>query len=533
MALKRPSLLSNIETTLRGWIHTDRGDPDGSAKLDLGQVQGQLSSRAGADMFYIDNATNGARAYWNLGAAGVMGLGDFTVTRCVFVPTSNGKAVGLFCLSSNSLEYGYAGTIGTEVSATGDLAVTVWSVAFTTSRRFTVSGFRNTYGGRFVWITIVRTGATLAVYADATPLSGTQSGSTPDWAVSLPASFLHTHVTTASGAATSLNEHVGGAPLVFNRALPLADVAAFVATGRISFADAAGGSMVPIVSPTTLNGGFETAGGGGLDALANWSESAGGSSTITRDTTEYHSGTASCRLSIDSANSNANISQSLLRIGKRYKLSIWAKTDSAGVAQGARVESDSAGSNTQVTSALTADWVRYELVFVATSTSFMLKRGGTLSTVSIWIDDVELVDLGAILQSQIGRTAQPRDKGPNRIHGLSTPGVTPLPASTPQLELLEYNIAATGFLGADQALYFDAHLIARIRIRATGGTPTVTIRRTSSSGTVVINAQATTLNEWIEATIVGGTREGAAGDKYHITLSAAQNVLILIETNPR
>lgn len=140
-------------------------------------------------------------------------------------------------------------------------------------------------------------------------------------------------------------------------------------------------------SPAIANGGFETAGGGGADVFASWTEYiAGGTSTITRDTTEFHSGSASCRLNIDALGNEAGvITAALLTVGKRYRVSFWAKkaggADILRLYNSALVESF----------VLTAGWAQYTCDFTAGATA--LEIYSTTAGAIIYLDDVTISPL--------------------------------------------------------------------------------------------------------------------------------------------
>lgn len=153
------------------------------------------------------------------------------------------------------------------------------------------------------------------------------------------------------------------------------------------------GLTIPLISasPAILNGGFETAGGGGADVFANWQEITSGSSTVNRDTTDFHSGTASCRLDVDGSSSFVGISQTPgVTIGKSYRLRFWAKA-SANTTSALRLSNQLPGLG-DVLYDLTTSWQLFETTFTAQVVNFELIRQDATG-ISIWIDDVELQPL--------------------------------------------------------------------------------------------------------------------------------------------
>lgn len=150
-----------------------------------------------------------------------------------------------------------------------------------------------------------------------------------------------------------------------------------------------------IISPTVLNGGFETAGTGGADVFGTWNEITAGTSTINSDTTNKHSGTAGCRFDIDASNSNAQITQPLLLVvNKKYTYSYWAKASNTSSA----LKITGLGS-TQAAVSLTTSFVNYTGTAAATSTTFDITRQ-TGTSQSIYVDDITLT--AAEVQGGIG-----------------------------------------------------------------------------------------------------------------------------------
>jgi hypothetical protein len=84
-----------------------------------------------------------------------------------------------------------------------------------------------------------------------------------------------------------------------------------------------GGAQYPNL---ILNPGFETPGAGGADVFDSWSEYAYLTSTIARDTSVFHSGAASCKLTFDTGYSY--VYQDLTVVPERqYRLTFWCRGD--------------------------------------------------------------------------------------------------------------------------------------------------------------------------------------------------------------
>lgn len=129
-------------------------------------------------------------------------------------------------------------------------------------------------------------------------------------------------------------------------------------------------------------------------------------------------------------------------------------------------------------------------------------------------------NFGAVIQPEVTQTAQPRDKGPNQLAGLITPGVTPLGG---RMRSIVGKQSVTGFVLGDQGIVFGSHRIAEVWVRPTTATiPTGTLRRTDGSGTTIVTAESFgTQGEWKKLTLTQAARNGKAGDKYHWTITSS------------
>ena len=125
------------------------------------------------------------------------------------------------------------------------------------------------------------------------------------------------------------------------------------------------------------NGDFETL---GAPVFNSW----GSSGTVAADT--GFTGTNSAKLTSDGANSYVDITQSVLAVGVKYRISFMAKTDVAG--RSIRVGAD--GSTGIKVFTLTTGWTLYTYEFIADNASLIFKRD-TLTSASAWIDCVRLL----------------------------------------------------------------------------------------------------------------------------------------------
>ena len=144
-----------------------------------------------------------------------------------------------------------------------------------------------------------------------------------------------------------------------------------------------------LVNPTFNNGGFETAGGGGSDVFAYWTESTAGSSTVNRDTSVYFAGTASCRLDIDVSDNYAQIltATNSLQNGDTVRYFITGKATDPAVSF--RAGGSSAGDSN--VHSMTESWASYtgEKTIANGSTRFALIRNSAADE-SIWFDSVKI-----------------------------------------------------------------------------------------------------------------------------------------------
>jgi hypothetical protein len=354
--------------------------------------------KATRDYVQSDGATTNRRMEGVWGARANVAGSPMTFAAIVYVPTSN-PAVDIYmfhvaALNGDPGPSSASPTLYCRIRTAGACQVVIRGAASTDFRSLSHATFRATYAGRWVRVVVSIPGDSAVsptIWVNGVDVSAGFTASTggmpPNW---MPADLATTYFVAG------LNWVAGVMPNVIpiNRAWAQADVDWWQTTGRLPASDFEGGNAIPIVSPTLNNGGFETAGTGGVDVFATWVEFSQGTSAVVRDTTQSVSGTASCRLDIDASSSIAQVSlsASLIVTGRRYRVSFWARSDVAGTI----VVSDVGGGVTIAT--LTTSWAFYSVDFVPTSTSpvAMFKRGGGQTSRSIWIDDVTITQLGAL-----------------------------------------------------------------------------------------------------------------------------------------
>jgi hypothetical protein len=345
-----------------------------------------------------------------------LGTGDVSISVKFEVPTDATRAFGVCYLGD-----GASGDSGNSLSidiSSGTLRV--GNKVSSTYHSKTSSGFVVAYGGRVVRLDVTRAGSAMACYLNGVLfLSETDSS----WATNLGTS-PYLQVGTRSGSDTFLGE-VHRAQ-VWNLALTAAEVKMNIRTG-IPF-KYRWGTAVDLINSTTptLNGGFETAGGGGADVFASWAEAVAGTSTLNDETTAFHGGAHACRMDIDGSNSLAQVSQSLLTLGKAYRVDLWAKSSSGTPDISIGCASGTSGTHYHIVT-LSASYAQITKRFEANNASFVIKRSSATG-LSLYVDDVTLTPVGCIcdLDFSVGKGLFFPDRSSNRFGAVGQTTVSPV-----------------------------------------------------------------------------------------------------------
>lgn len=146
-------------------------------------------------------------------------------------------------------------------------------------------------------------------------------------------------------------------------------------------------SNTVLISPSVLNGGFETAGAGGADVFANWVESVSGTTTISKETTIVQAGSAAAKLVIDGLGSGAFLSQSICRAGDKYQYSYYARTGSGSATVGV-----ADGSGHVAATTISATYTNYTGIHSPADAYFYIYSQAAGAT--IYLDTITLTDLG-------------------------------------------------------------------------------------------------------------------------------------------
>lgn len=379
---------------------TNLAGGDGSALTNVARIglgQPEVSGVA------FDGATAGTRV---VSLSQALGTNDFTLWARFKVPANSSafnRTIAAFTASATTALASTDWLIF--FNASGQLIVQQYGSSVVNIRQKLISGFQTAYSGQIVDVVSVRTGTNCLVYVNgslASTSDGT-AGTPPGWDQSVGSTYfrLGSYADTGSGDTSGIFDSQIYRTAVFNRALSASDVQSLVKNG-IDPSDQWGNSTVPVVSysPSTLNGGFET---NSLNAAGTWSTTVSGASTVTIDTTgtNSHSGNNSLKMFVDPTNNFAGISASngsqFIPAGKRYRISWWAKRASGTGATPILVSYDNTSTSvSQITA--TTNWTQAVAETTVSSLSgIFIKRASANQGDTYFIDDVEVTQIGAIL----------------------------------------------------------------------------------------------------------------------------------------
>ena len=434
----------------------------------------------------FDEATSGTRIVSTLTSQNI-GTGDMSMWNRFRVFTTTGTTRYIASLSSSSTTADQARACLLYINSIGGLVFYLYGATVTDFRSATIAGFQTLYSGQVVDIVVTRTGATLKIYINGTDTAYSEvtGGTPPAWSDTITSTNLF--IGQSTGTSNIFSGRIYRS-VVFNRALSAGDVTELITTG-VNPADQ-WGTQTQIANTTTLNGGFETAGGGGADAFANWVEFVSGTTTITRDTTVFSpnlSSTASANFTTDASNSSANITlANTLLASKRFRLSFDFRHN--GTAAAGPQYNLGAGSDIVGTATAANTWTSYVVEAITSGTTFAFSRSsGVGATKTSWYDNTILERIGAIvdLDFTVGAGYQATDRSTNALHGTLFNGVE---FTQPKRVAVLY--ATTNTNGNQQMLGTLAiptnAVIEDIIVNSTG-TVTVSVGN-ASAGTQIVNA---------------------------------------------
>ncbi len=418
-----------------------------------------------------------------------LGQSDISLWVRFRVPSSPGTSNrGLMFLSDNT---GYASangpTLSLFVTSTGALEgrITKDTVNYWT-RRVQLSSFVTSYAGQVVDVVFVRNvaGNTAALYVNgnAVGLESSSGTTPPNWNDTLVSGFLVVGRLESTGI---FNDRIYRAA-VFNRALSAQDVADLIVNG-VADADQ-WGTQTQIVGASVNNGGFET---NSLNALGTWNNlGALGSSICSIDTSGLfsNSGSNAGKLTLDSSASfcgfNAANGSNIATVGKRYRLAFFARKGASSGACGVQFGHSLASNAYGVTgTTLTTTHQRTVAEFVAAHGTIALGRqSGSAANAEIYIDDVSLERIGAIVDLNLGEGAGLcfTDRSTNGLHGVGNGGVSHIVPGREGCVRIRTTASGNTQLGGAGIIPANAR-IRFITADAVSGTPTVTLGNASGS----------------------------------------------------
>jgi hypothetical protein len=147
-------------------------------------------------------------------------------------------------------------------------------------------------------------------------------------------------------------------------------------------------------SELVANPGFETAGGGGDDVFASWTEDKQ-TGTISDEAVVIHGGTHACKILEGTSTSSVHVRQNLtVTLGGLYKISVWGQGDGTN---GGYLQVDHSGSPTVwddvalATGAAYAQTTRYGTVASGTTWRLILRSAApTVNGAFFYVDDASV-----------------------------------------------------------------------------------------------------------------------------------------------
>lgn len=471
------------------------------------------SRQALLGLMLSDGATANRRVEWSLGAAGNIAGSDLSEVGHVFrVPSSIGTEMIVWGISASSVITSATPNALLLFFTTGG-SFRLLQIGATAQdwRRLDWAGFRAAYSGQLVRVDISITRGTNnpTVYLNGVDVTGSfmasSNNSAPNW---MDTALSAT--TRACGFNWPNTEFRPGTPI--NRALTAAEIAQMVQTGALLPVDRLGGSNVAYVSNFAA----------GTDG---WSENAAGQSVIAGNIDGVSGVDDVLRVTRGTTGSVQLKRDALSLYGRMYEVTFDYYLDPASGVTGLMF-GGVGFPVTNVVAAVEGAWVLgARLVSITPHTILnngLAAVGQLASGKSLYLKNISVKNLGALIQPEITRTAQVIDHGPNRIRGIATAGVRPLSDRDPVG--IRGTQTATGFalgLGSADPLWFEPALITGLRIKqAAASAQTITLRLNSSGGTVIATATTAASTDWqtIALSIPGGF-EVSSGDRLHWTIT--------------
>ena len=488
-----------------------------------GKLNPIAASRAPVDYALIDGVTTNCAIISTLGTAGSVVNSQATIGPIFFRVPSAPVAAGIWGIQSGTTarSLNYANAIGASLGSTGALIVRATGAVDTSDwRSLDWASFQSTYAGKVVGLVCVLSASAPVVFLHtpelgwvnvSTNFADTAFGTAPAW---MNPNLVPTYFVQG----WHLNGEFRPGRLI-NRAWAQADMDYLALYGRVPPQDEFAGNAVAMNS-------------------ANWggNQYGGTSYTVTGASATGFTAVAVATSYFQTwMNSGSGVATVPLRSSRSV-----------------RVRGDAVVNSGQIDIALrTAGSYGSNIAFVSVTGSFdvvlSMTGGGPVpptynvaigggGSADFSVSNLVVTAIGTVAAPELGWTAQARGKF-NSIHAALAPGVTPMPVHDADVQVIDYEMAATGYLlGTTGPHVFRTHKIDKVEAYPTTATPpTITLRRNATSGgTPIVNAVSSgTQNQWSSLTITAGTENGEAGDYYHVTLGSSNNVRLRIYLSAR
>lgn len=260
-----------------------------------------------------------------------------------------------------------------------------------------------------------------------------------------------------------------------------------------------------------VNGGFETAGGGGADIWADWTEQVT-NGALANDVGIVHGGVDSAKITAGASRDTGVYSTITVVPDKRYRFSFWSYGD--GTNEGRYIVYDN--TNFVAIQALTgsgntaAAWAKTICEFTVPAECVAVRlylRCANLDATVVYFDDVSLTQIGCVLQLEqdgIGHN-QWIDKSGNELHGTVSGA---LPTNLPTDHREKYvDLTLTGDSSFTLPKGYQVKSITFKSDGAIGGG--IDVGTTNGGGELVaaeaIGGAVTVLATLIDAVTIGGT----------------------------
>jgi hypothetical protein len=386
---------------------TMRGGGGGGTPADYPEVRSAaLGSRAVVPGIEFPVASS--RATGRLVVGSVVdenpGDGPLTLWWRGRLPSSFATSAGICSLGPESTHLlGGSGAVAFALAVIGgDVQLVMGNSTTRTQYALSMAGL----AGQVADIVVTRSGLTLAAYVNGSAVTltpvNTGAGFAADAAIN--GDFYHAGAPLSATISGANNVVAGPCQrfVLFNRALSAADASSLILNG-VDVTDQ-WGTKAELINATTNNGGFETAGAGGADTLADWIEISFGTSTVNRDTAVFLEGTASARITSDASSSFAGIRQDIAA-GRRYRIRFAFRHDRAATNVTPQVTLGANNIPAGLTAVAPNTWSVQTVEAVSSEGRLDFGRTFGVPSTNFWFDGVVITRIGAIVDLQFDGTA--------------------------------------------------------------------------------------------------------------------------------